>query len=101
MLAVLFFLAIVVTMTFLVLPVVAIFTHVPVGALLHQFSNPIVTDALLVSLKTIAVAQVAILAVRDADGVLPRLAAVPRPGARSSRSSSCRSCCRRPWPGSG
>jgi molybdate transport system permease protein len=60
-LAVLFFLAIAVALTFLVLPVVAIFTHVPVGRLLHEFSNPIVTDALVVSLKTIVVSQIAIL----------------------------------------
>jgi molybdate transport system permease protein len=61
LLAMLFFLAIAVAMTFLVLPVVAIFTHVPLGRLLHEFSNPIVKDALIVSLKTIVVAQVAIL----------------------------------------
>jgi molybdate transport system permease protein len=61
LLAALFFLAIAVTLTFLVLPIVAIFTHVPVTRLLHQFSNPIVTDALVVSLKTIVVAQIAIL----------------------------------------
>jgi molybdate transport system permease protein len=60
-LSVLFFLAIAVALTFLVLPVVAIFTHVPVSRLLHEFSNPIVTDALLVSLKTIVVSQIAIL----------------------------------------
>jgi molybdate transport system permease protein len=61
LLAVLFFLAIAVAMTFMVLPVVAIFTHVPLGRLLHEFSNPIVTDALIVSLKTIVIAQIAIL----------------------------------------
>jgi molybdate transport system permease protein len=60
-LAVLFFLAIAVVMTFMVLPVVAIFTHVPLSRLLHEFSNPIVTDALVVSLKTIVVSQIAIL----------------------------------------
>lgn len=61
LLAVLFFLAVAVAMTFMVLPVVAIFTHVPVSRLLHEFSNPIVTDALVVSLKTVAISQVAIL----------------------------------------
>jgi molybdate transport system permease protein len=61
LLAVLFFLAIVVTMAFLVLPVVAIFVHVPLGRLLHELSNPVVTDALIVSLKTVAISQVAIL----------------------------------------
>jgi molybdate transport system permease protein len=60
-LAVLFFLAIGVALAFLVLPVVAIFTHVPVSRLLHEFSNPIVTDALVVSLKTIVISQIAIL----------------------------------------
>jgi molybdate transport system permease protein len=60
-LAVLFFLAIGVVLAFLVLPVVAIFTHVPVSRLLHEFSNPIVTDALVVSLKTIVISQIAIL----------------------------------------
>jgi molybdate transport system permease protein len=60
-LTVLFFLAIAVALTFIVLPVVAIFTHVPASRLLHEFSNPIVTDALLVSLKTIVISQIAIL----------------------------------------
>jgi molybdate transport system permease protein len=58
---VLFFLAILVAVGFLVVPVVAIFTHVPPGRLLHEFSNPIVTDALVVSLKTTLVGQAAIL----------------------------------------
>jgi molybdate transport system permease protein len=61
LLAVLFFLAIAVALGFLVVPVIAIFAHVPPGRLLHEFSNPIVTDALVVSLKTIVVAQLAIL----------------------------------------
>ena len=61
LLAVLFYTAIVIAMLFMVLPIVAIFTHVPLGELLHEFTNPIVTDALLVSLKTIVIAQVAIL----------------------------------------
>ena len=60
-LTVLFFLAIAVALAFVVLPVVAIFTHVPVSRLLHEFSNPIVTAALIVSLKTIVISQVAIL----------------------------------------
>ncbi len=34
----------------------------PIGRLLHEFTNPIVTDALVVSLKTVAVSQVVILA---------------------------------------
>jgi molybdate transport system permease protein len=44
-----------------VLPVAAIFFHVPLGTLLHQFTNPVVTDALIVSLKSLAVSQVVIL----------------------------------------
>ena len=51
------FVAIAVALAFLVLPVVAIFTHVPPGDLVDQFSNPVVHDALLVSLKTTLVAQ--------------------------------------------
>jgi molybdate transport system permease protein len=60
-LALLFFLAIAVALTFIVLPVIAIFVHVPPSRLLHQLSNPIVIDALVVSLKTIVVSQIAIL----------------------------------------
>lgn len=45
----------------MVLPVAAIFVHVSPGTLLHQFSSPIVTDALIVSLKTVLVSQVVIL----------------------------------------
>src|SRR5215210_7595035 len=61
LLAVLFFLGIVVAMIFMVLPIVAIFTHVPPGRLIHQMSNPVVTDALIVSVKTIVIAQLAVL----------------------------------------
>jgi molybdate transport system permease protein len=50
------------TLGFLVLPVVAIFTHVSPGRLVHQLSNAAVTDALLVSLKTSAIAQALVLA---------------------------------------
>jgi molybdate transport system permease protein len=48
-------------LAFLVLPIVAIFLRVPPGHLLHQLSTPIVTDALIVSFKTTAIAQVLIL----------------------------------------
>jgi molybdate transport system permease protein len=61
LLAFLFFLAVVAGLLFMVLPVVAIFVHVPPGTLIDQLSNPIVTDALRVTLKTTIVAQVAIL----------------------------------------
>lgn len=56
-----FAVAIVVAFGFFVLPVVAIFTHVSPGKLVGELSNPIVTDALLVTLKTTAVAQAAVL----------------------------------------
>jgi molybdate transport system permease protein len=55
--AVLYFLAICVTFAFIVLPVVAIFTHVPLGTLIDQLGNSVVTDALIVSLKTVAVSM--------------------------------------------
>jgi molybdate transport system permease protein len=45
----------------MVLPVVAIFVHVPPSELIDQLSSPVVTDALIVSLKTIVVAQIVIL----------------------------------------
>ena len=51
-----------VALAFLVLPIAAIFLRVPPGHLLHQLSSPIVTDALIVSFKTTAIAQVLILA---------------------------------------
>jgi molybdate transport system permease protein len=56
------FLAVAVALAFLALPVLAIFVDVPPRALLDQFSNPLVTDALVVSLKTSLVAQVLVLA---------------------------------------
>jgi molybdate transport system permease protein len=48
-------------LAFLVLPIAAIFLRVSPGRLLHQLSSPIVTDALIVSFKTTAIAQVLIL----------------------------------------
>jgi molybdate transport system permease protein len=50
-----------VTLAFLALPLLAIFTHVSPAKLVHQLSNPVVTDALAVSLKTTLVAQALIL----------------------------------------
>ena len=55
------FAAVTVTLAFLALPVIAIFTHVPPGELIDQLSNPVVHDALIVSLKTTLVAQALIL----------------------------------------
>ena len=48
-------------LAFLLLPIAAIFLRVPPGKLLHQLSNPVVTDALIVSAKTTVIAQVLIL----------------------------------------
>ena len=50
-----------VALAFLVLPIAAIFLRVPPGKLLHQLTSPVVTDALVVSIKTSAIAQVLIL----------------------------------------
>jgi molybdate transport system permease protein len=56
-----FFLAVAVALAFLVLPVLAIFVNVPPGRLIDQFSNPVVTAAIVVSLKTTLVAQALVL----------------------------------------
>jgi molybdate transport system permease protein len=61
LLATLFFVAAGTALAFLALPVVAIFTRVPPGRLLRLLSNPVVTDALVVSLKSTAVAEALIL----------------------------------------
>ncbi len=61
-LAVLYFGAVALTFAFIVLPIVAIFFHVPLGDLIGQLSNPVVTDALIVTFKAILVSQVVILA---------------------------------------
>ena len=50
-----------VTGAFLVLPLVALFTRVPLGDLVDQLGRPVVTDAIVVSLKTSAIAQALIL----------------------------------------
>jgi molybdate transport system permease protein len=57
-----FFVVCGVALSFLLLPLVALFTHEPPGALLRQLSNPVVGDALVVSAKTSLVAQLVILA---------------------------------------
>ena len=61
LLAVVYFVAAAIALVFLFLPIVAIFVHVSPGRLLDQFSNPVVTDALVVSLKTTLVAQALVL----------------------------------------
>src|SRR5256714_4697465 len=59
--AALVFLATFVALAFLALPVAAIFARVTPGRLVAQLGNPVVTDALLVSLKTTLVAQALVL----------------------------------------
>jgi molybdate transport system permease protein len=59
--AVALFLAVAAALAFLVLPVLAIFVNVPPRELIHQFSNPVVTAAIVVSLKTTLVAQAVVL----------------------------------------
>jgi len=61
LLATLVFAATFVTLAFLAVPIIAIFVHVAPARLLHQLSNPVVTDALIVSLKTSAIAAALIL----------------------------------------
>jgi molybdate transport system permease protein len=56
------FLATLVALAFLALPLIAIFARVPPDRLAAQLSNPLVTDALLVSLKTTLIAQALVLA---------------------------------------
>jgi molybdate transport system permease protein len=50
-------------LAFLVLPLAALFLHVPVGRLVGQLDDSVVRDALLVSLKTSAIAHAAVLVV--------------------------------------
>src|SRR4051812_5335931 len=53
--------ATVVTLGFLLLPIVAIFSRTGPGDLLDQLSNPVVKDALKVTVKTSLVAQLLIV----------------------------------------
>jgi molybdate transport system permease protein len=59
---VLFGAAAAVALTFLALPVVAIFLRVPPTTLVHELSDPVARDALVVSLRTSALAQALVLA---------------------------------------
>jgi molybdate transport system permease protein len=59
--AILVFGASFVALAFLALPIIAIFTRVPPGRLVAQLGNPVVTDALAVTLKTTIAAQALIL----------------------------------------
>jgi hypothetical protein len=49
LLALVLFVAAAVSLGFLLLPIVALFTQQQPGELFHQLSNPVVTDALVVS----------------------------------------------------
>jgi molybdate transport system permease protein len=55
------FLATLAALGFLALPIIAIFVRVPPGRLIAQLGNPVVSDALVVSLKTTLAAQALIL----------------------------------------
>jgi molybdate transport system permease protein len=59
--AALFALATAVALAFLVLPLAAVFVHVPPGDLLHALGKDVTQDALFVSLKTSAIAHGAVL----------------------------------------
>jgi molybdate transport system permease protein len=61
LLALAYFLAAAVALAFLTLPILAIFLRVPPGRLIDQLSNPVVTDALIVSFKTTLIAQLLVL----------------------------------------
>jgi molybdate transport system permease protein len=54
-------LAIAIALAFFTLPIIAIFTHVGIGTLIHQLSNPVVRDAIVVTVKTTLVAQALII----------------------------------------
>jgi len=54
-------LAALVALAFLLLPIVAIFAHTSPGRLVGQLSNPVVEDAVVVSLKTSLLAQLLIV----------------------------------------
>jgi molybdate transport system permease protein len=55
------FAAAAVAFAFLLFPIVAIFSRVTPGRLVAQLSRPVVTDALVISLKTSAIAQALVL----------------------------------------
>jgi uncharacterized membrane protein YjgN (DUF898 family) len=61
LLGVVVFAASFVSLAFLALPVIAVFARVSPGRLVAQLGNPVVTDALVVSLKTTLLAQALIL----------------------------------------
>ena len=66
-----------VAFAFLLLPIVAIFARTSPAHLVDQLSNPVVTDALVVTLKTSLLAQTVHRRVRNARGVPAREPALP------------------------
>jgi molybdate transport system permease protein len=60
-LAVAYLTAVILALGFLVLPIVAIFAHTSPARLVEQLSNPVVVDALVVTLKTSLIAQLLIV----------------------------------------
>src|SRR4029079_10933092 len=61
LLGVAYVLAAAIALAFLVLPIVAIFVRISPRELVDQLSNPVVKDALVVSLKTSTIAQTLIV----------------------------------------
>jgi molybdate transport system permease protein len=61
LLALVNFVVIAIALAFFVLPIVAIFTHTGLGELVDQLSNPVVHDALIVTLKSTLLAQAFII----------------------------------------
>ena len=60
-----------IALAFLALPLAALFLHTSPATLARQLGNPVVTDALLVSLKTSAIAHALVLALTELPLVLP------------------------------
>ena len=62
------------SLAFLVVPVVALFVHVPPGDLLHALGTPAARDALVVSAKTSAIAHGAVLLIGTPAAIKPSVA---------------------------
>ena len=90
-----------VTLTFLTLPIVAIFVNSSPGDLLSSLGEPGALDALWLSLRATAASITIIILVGTPAAYLLGNALVPRQGARGHARSSCRSCCRPRWRASG
>ena len=84
---------------FLTLPLLALFVDRSPAELAQALGEPGAIDALWLSLRTTAAALVVIVAVGTPAAYLVGNPPLPRPGAGDHARSSCRSCCRRRWPG--